>query len=88
VRPASVFSPFGRLLAGLRRAFGRARSFCLGLFLGDVALGLRLVLLGASLLAEPVMANHDANNFLGFAYHAFDDASDGFDPSAVVLTHD
>jgi hypothetical protein len=43
---------------------------------------------GASLLAEPVMANHDANNFLGFAYHAFDDASAGFDPFAVVLTHD
>src|SRR3981081_3462795 len=44
VQPVSL-ALWGRLLAGLRRAFGCARSFCLGLFLCDVASGLRLVLL-------------------------------------------
>ena len=70
-RPQSLL--VGALLRFVHRSFG-ARRIGFGFVLGDVALRLRLVLLGAPFALLRVVAGDLTDDFLGLALHVLDDS--------------
>src|SRR3954466_740176 len=86
-----IFHGLSALLLGLLTLFGDlggcAGAFGLGLFLGGIALGICLVLLGLALAVEIIATGHGARDLLGLALNALDDALDGLFGTAVVVSH-
>ena len=60
--------------------------FRLGFSLGNIALGIGLVLLGLALFGQVVTTAQGADGFLNLAFGAFDDALDAF-LGSTVLSH-